>query len=241
MTVATYVAASINVAVAAAAIICAWKLPIQRSASQEQIASTTLVHVAGASMRPSRCQVPRPCAEVVWTRLLSLLIGGTVYTFSIILAVFLIGLGIGSSWGAWLCGRNSPRLALGVCQLLLTSAIFWAAYQSVASLPYWPIDPSLSQSPWYSFQLDLIRSLWAILPPACLWVSFPLALAAAASPGEMPADWSVAYTRPIPSVRSPADRLQHNCHPNVRHPIRTASANRDRGVSMPGGTTSACR
>ena len=30
-------------------------------------------------------------AEVVWTRLLSLLLGGTVYTFSLILAVFLLG------------------------------------------------------------------------------------------------------------------------------------------------------
>ena len=39
-------------------------------------------------------------AEVVWTRLLSLMLGGTVYTFSLILAVFLIGLGIGSSLGA---------------------------------------------------------------------------------------------------------------------------------------------
>ena len=32
-------------------------------------------------------------AEVVWTRILSLLLGGTVYTFSIILAVFLVGPG----------------------------------------------------------------------------------------------------------------------------------------------------
>jgi spermidine synthase len=34
-------------------------------------------------------------AEVVWTRNLSLLLGATVYTFSIILAVFLAGLGLG--------------------------------------------------------------------------------------------------------------------------------------------------
>ena len=39
-------------------------------------------------------------AEVIWTRILSLLFGATVYTFSLILAVFLIGLGIGSSLGA---------------------------------------------------------------------------------------------------------------------------------------------
>src|SRR5207253_1490629 len=39
-------------------------------------------------------------AEVIWTRLLSLLLGGTVYTFSIILAVFLTGLGLGSGLGS---------------------------------------------------------------------------------------------------------------------------------------------
>ena len=39
-------------------------------------------------------------AEVVWTRELSLLLGASVYTFSLILAVFLIGLGIGSGLGA---------------------------------------------------------------------------------------------------------------------------------------------
>ena len=59
-------------------------------------------------------------AEVVWTRLLSLHFGATVYTFSLILAVFLVGLGIGSTVGATMA-RNvaSPRRALGWCQLLL--------------------------------------------------------------------------------------------------------------------------
>ena len=60
-------------------------------------------------------------AEVIWTRLLSLLLGGTVYTFSIILAVFLTGLGIGSSAGSFLARTaHRPRVVLGWCQLLLT-------------------------------------------------------------------------------------------------------------------------
>jgi spermidine synthase len=127
-------------------------------------------------------------AEVVWTRLLALLLGGTVYTFSLILAVFLIGLGIGSSVGALVArGEASPREALGLCQWLLTAAIAWTALMIAQSLPYWPILPSLSPSPWYNFQVDLVRCLWAILPPACLWgASFPLALAAAASRGQDP-------------------------------------------------------
>src|SRR5215471_11955597 len=38
--------------------------------------------------------------EVIWTRILSLLFGATVYTFSLIVAVFLVGLGLGSTVGS---------------------------------------------------------------------------------------------------------------------------------------------
>ena len=57
-------------------------------------------------------------AEVVWTRLLSLLFGATTYTFSMILAVFLAGLGAGSALGAALVRRTAnPRALLGWVQL----------------------------------------------------------------------------------------------------------------------------
>jgi spermidine synthase len=122
-------------------------------------------------------------AEVVWTRLLSLMLGPTVYAFCIILAVFLVGLGAGSSAGAFLARRaTNARAALGGCQLLLAVAIGWAAWMLGRSLPYWPINPSLTRSLWLSFQLDLVRCGWVLLPATCLWgASFPLALAAAAS------------------------------------------------------------
>ena len=51
-------------------------------------------------------------AEVIWTRILSLLFGATVYTFSLILAVFLVGLGIGSSLGSAI-GARSDAAARG--------------------------------------------------------------------------------------------------------------------------------
>jgi len=122
-------------------------------------------------------------AEVVWTRLLSLMLGPTVYAFCIILAVFLVGLGAGSSAGALLARRTAnARAALGGCQLLLAVAIGWAAWMLGRSLPYWPINPSLTRSLWLSFQLDLVRCGWVLLPATCLWgASFPLGLAAAAS------------------------------------------------------------
>ena len=146
-------------------------------------------------------------AEVIWTRLLSLTFGGTVYTFSVILAVFLVGLGIGSSVGSFLArGLVHPRLALGWCQLLLTAAIAWSAWMIARSLPYWPIDPCLPRNPWHTFQLDLARCLWAILPATCLWgASFPLALAAVAvaRPGSRPGS-SAVFMPPTPSARSSA-------------------------------------
>ncbi len=128
-------------------------------------------------------------AEVIWTRNLSLMLGATVYTFSIILAVFLTGLGFGSSLGAVLARETPrPRLALGGCQLLLAAAVVWAAYTIASSLPYWPINPALSSEPWIKFQLDLVRCAWAILPATVLWgASFPLTLAAVARPDGDPA------------------------------------------------------
>jgi spermidine synthase len=126
-------------------------------------------------------------AEVVWTRLLSLLLGGTVYTFSGILAIFLLGLGIGSAAGSFLVRAAHPRLALGYAQLFLAGAIAWAAWALSDSLPYWPVNPMISISPSFTFQLDLLRCLYVVLPGAFLWgASFPLALAAAALPGQDP-------------------------------------------------------
>ncbi|HEY3042389.1 MAG TPA: fused MFS/spermidine synthase [Vicinamibacterales bacterium] len=128
-------------------------------------------------------------AEVIWTRILSLLFGATVYTFSLILAVFLVGLGIGSSLGAAIGrGLKRPRVALGICQVLLCAAIAWTAYVTTQSLPFWPINPSLAITAWFTMQLDLVLCLWAVLPAAILWgASFPLALASVASPGQDPA------------------------------------------------------
>ncbi len=122
-------------------------------------------------------------AEVVWTRLLSLTLGGTVYTFSLILAAFLIGLGLGSGGGSLLARSvGNPRAALGLCQVLVIGGLAWAAYALTTALPYWPIDPSLASTPVNNFQIDLVRCLLVVVPGAILWgASFPLALAAVAS------------------------------------------------------------
>jgi spermidine synthase len=189
LTTATFVAVALNAAVAAAAFLVA-------SATADDVpriqpAVETAEPAAALAQRVERRTIflaiglsgfTALSAEVVWTRLLSLLFGGTTYTFSLILAGFLLGLGIGSSVGSALARNLSrPATALGWCQAGVCAAVAWAGIMVGASMPYWPIDPSISTSPWFNFQLDAARCLWTVLPGAVLWgASFPLALAAAA-------------------------------------------------------------
>jgi spermidine synthase len=187
LAIATFVAAALNVGVAGLAFILSGRT---QSASEVTPVETEICQVRRARVYVT-IAISGACAlgcEVIWTRLLSLLLGATVYTFSIILAVFLVGLGIGSSLGSLIARKSTrPQAALGMCQFLLVFAMGWTAYMLTRSLPYWPINPSLSSNPWLNFQLDLARCLWATLPPALLWgASFPLALAAAVVPGRDP-------------------------------------------------------
>ena len=178
---ATFVGVALNALVGGIALLLAARTryePAQAPAGETRPARARAVYVVIALSGMTAL-----AAEVIWTRLLSLHFGATVYAFSLILAVFLVGLGIGSTAGA-VIARNTasaPR-ALGWCQLLLCGAMAWAAYMLTESLPYWPINPSISTSPWYTLQLDLVRCFWVVLPGAMLWgASFPLALAAVAS------------------------------------------------------------
>jgi spermidine synthase len=198
MNTATYVAAAINFAVGGLGLLVAANTPASVGANSEpnpqslfpnhEVRSSgssdrTLVYVAIALS--GFCAL---AAQVIWTRVLSLLFGASTYTFSLILAVFLIGLGIGSSLGSIIAKTvERPRVALGWCQMLNVGAMAWSAYMLMESLPYWPINTSITTSIWYNFQLDFVRAFWAVLPGPILWgASFPLALAAVARRGEDP-------------------------------------------------------
>ncbi|UCC17886.1 MAG: fused MFS/spermidine synthase, partial [Dehalococcoidales bacterium] len=188
MTTATFVAVTVNITVAAVALAMARASTFSPAETGEKVeepgeksTGKLIVYIViGLSGMTALA------SEVIWTRLLSLSFGATVYTFSIILAVFLLGLGIGSS-GASIIIRNisRPRLGLAVCQILLALARGRSIYELMESLPFWPIDPLLSVDPWIKMKMDFLRTLWAVLPSALLWgASFPFALAAVAKPGQ---------------------------------------------------------
>ncbi|MES1255190.1 MAG: fused MFS/spermidine synthase [Acidobacteriota bacterium] len=189
MRTATYVGVAINLVVAAVAFALASVAPASPDPTGmddehgEPQPGAALVYVAIACS--GACAL---AAEVVWTRLLALLFGATVYTFSIILAVFLVGLGLGSSVGSVLARSvQRPSLAFGWCQVLAMAAIAWGARTITASLPFWPVSPTLVPNVRIMFEFDLVRTMWAILPAAMLWgASFPLALASLVARGQEP-------------------------------------------------------
>jgi spermidine synthase len=187
-TTASFVAVALNVVVAGAALLLA-KESTYDGAKDAAAASAPKPPLFAAP--PGSWPVYGAIAlsgftalgsEVVWARLLSLNLGGTTYTFSLILGVFLMGLGLGSSVGASVAGSvKDPRSALGWFQLSLMAAIAWAAYALTQAIPFWPVDPTLSQGPWFTFQMDFVKTAFTVLPGAFLWgASFPLALAATA-------------------------------------------------------------
>jgi spermidine synthase len=186
MATTSLVAVAINVVVAIVACILAktapYSQPSETPATPRAPGYRAIYFAIGIS---GLCALG---AEVVWTRLLSLMLGPTVYTFSIILGVFLTGLGLGSGGGSYLARRvKDPRMWLAGAQLLIALTVAWAAYQVADKLPYWPGNLYRQVNPWVGFQNDIWRCTVGILPAAILWgASFPLALACVANRGQDP-------------------------------------------------------
>ena len=182
LTTASLVAVMLNSLVAALATAIAKRAPYAAPAAEPEAAAPAASwEPRGVYLAIALSGLTALGAEVVWTRLLSLLFGATTYAFSVILAVFLIGLGIGSVIGSAVARESrSPRALLGWLQLALAITTAWGAWALARSLPHWPINVGLAPSARFNFQMDLVRSLYVILPGAILWgASFPVALAAA--------------------------------------------------------------
>src|SRR5262245_47086071 len=150
---ATFVAVAINLLVAAAAMVLAGRVeahpgPVKPAAARADASAWRVYVAVGLS---GFCAL---AGEVIWTRLLGLLFGASVYALSLIVAVFLIGLGLGSTAGSLASRATRARTAFGWCQLLLVAAVAWTANEVSVSLPFWPVNPALSPSMALTFKLD---------------------------------------------------------------------------------------
>ena len=179
MAVATYVAAGLNVLVASGAFF----VPARSSNFSSATRPNNLPDMFPGESRSVLFSIALSgfcalAAEVVWTRLLALLFGATVYTFSLVLAVFLSALGLGSAAGAAVGKKtDAPRVLLGACQWLAAIAVAWAAFMLSAVLPFWR-DTTTAGSIAPTLAIDLLRATIAVAPAAFFWgASFPLAMA----------------------------------------------------------------
>ena len=189
MTIASFIAAGLNVAVAGVSMLMDRSEGPVAAVETKPVASVPVTGVWSVYFAIAVSGFCALGAEVVWTRILSLMLGPTVYTFSIILGVFLVGLGLGSWGGSRLAEvKGKPRTWLGLSQLLLCVGVAWSAYMLADYLPYWQGNVNSNAGPWKDFQSDILRTLIAVLPAAVLWgASFPLALASVATLDEDPA------------------------------------------------------
>ena len=90
--------------------------------------------------------------------MLSLIFSATVYTFSIILAVFLIGLGLAAHLAARSPGVSHGRRSRWAGASGLRSArCYWSAEMLARSLPYWPVSPSASA--FANVRIDMAASV----------------------------------------------------------------------------------
>ena len=183
MATATYVAATINllVAVGACLLVMVFRAaPIETVGSERAFplprSTSPLWTIYAATALSGACALG---AEVIWTRLLSILFMATVYAFSVILAVFLAGLAIGAAISSWLIRKMKVDYALGWSQILVAGGIGWAATIISSHLPA-ACGKLVNATPSHMFFLALLFATWAIFPAALAWgASFPLACAAA--------------------------------------------------------------
>jgi spermidine synthase len=131
---ATYAACSVNVLVAGIALVLGVVrphqplTPVTQNNSAKPGSPGNSVHAAIALS--GLCAL---AGEAVWTRTLGLQFGASVYALSIILAVFLTGLGIGSGIGSLLgCTVARPRLARGWWPFVLAGALARCSYTMTA-------------------------------------------------------------------------------------------------------------
>lgn len=113
--------------------------------------------------------------EVIWTRLLSHLLGGSIYAFGTMLASFLVGLAIGSATAArWSGGPTEARRAFAVSQLA-TAGVSWVAFALLDRLPENIVSPGQAGAGLHSYGALAAAAL--MLPcAAAIGASLPLAI-----------------------------------------------------------------
>ncbi|HUR33426.1 MAG TPA: fused MFS/spermidine synthase [Vicinamibacterales bacterium] len=133
-------------------------------------------------------------AEVVWTRVFSLLVGPSTYAFASTVAAFIGGLAVGATIGTAIGSRSRrPALAIGVLLGAATIGSAWAANAAGTTLPH-QVVADFARSPDISIVSHAISLALTVLPMAiAIGAAFPLGLQLAGGAGAPPRTIGAVY------------------------------------------------
>lgn len=115
--------------------------------------------------------------EVVWTRLLVLLFGSSVYAFAVMLTSFLLGLGLGSLVGSVLAARGREPIMMAAATQVIISVAVLAGAPWFDRLPYLFLSAfRLTGGEWWMLTtLEFLMALALMLvPTTAMGATFPL-------------------------------------------------------------------
>jgi spermidine synthase len=169
---ATAVGAALNAAAAGLALTLR-RLPAARPAEAQAAASPCPAWIFPAYAASGFAAL---VCEIAWTRGLVLSLGSSVFAFSLVLAAFILGLGLGGVGGArWASRTSDPLGAFAVLEL----AVALLAAASITFLEKLPLAMMKAVASVSSFEATLgvqagLAAAVVSVPAACLGAMFPL-------------------------------------------------------------------
>jgi spermidine synthase len=194
----TWVAVSINFSLPLLLALGSFLSKRNQDADKEELASLLAQESAALEPRAGRLAIPlfegqkalvrlffgfsgalSMAYQMFWTRALVIVLGASVYAFTLILSCFLFGLFLGGAVGAWSLSRiRRPLLALGVAHLMVALLSYGTA-RYLDQLPRVFIE-LLTFAPddlWQALSAGLLVSALVLLLPACfLGAIFPITI-----------------------------------------------------------------
>jgi spermidine synthase len=114
--------------------------------------------------------------EVLWTRIFSLIIGSSIYAFTIMLATFLFGIGVGSIvFAPFIDKRKKPLLWFAVLELIIGIAALLAVplYKKLPFI-FLSLHSTFSQHFWlFLIAQFLLCAAVMVVPTLCMGAIFP--------------------------------------------------------------------
>jgi spermidine synthase len=150
-----------------------------RSASSGEVSDSTPVYLAYALNGAASLAF-----EVLWSRMLGMAFGPTVYAFAIVLGVFLLALGFGGAFGAWMIKKiKNTRRAFAALQVGIAAAVSSTGFLvPFMTFRFAGLDAAAGEDALTSHIICLLRTAGVVFPGAFLWgMSFPFALSSLGS------------------------------------------------------------